>query len=530
MKKGTFFFFISTVIVGTSLLSGVWGPRHLADSSSGEEYQRLLKTYTRALHAIEENYAEPIQRDRTVYQSIQTMLEKLDPHSVFLDPQKFSHNNEEMRGNYCGIGISYKVIHGRPTVTSPPLPGTPAHRMGIRSGDAILKIRNRPVEGLPLTQIADMFKGPKGSSLNLTLQHLGQTSPVELNIVRDEIPQPSVTCAFRPQPGIGYLRVDIFTETTEQELSERFKQLGSNLNGIILDLRLNHGGYLPAGIALAEAFLEKGQEVVTTKGRLAGSNQQFLAKNRPVQKGTPLVVLIDRESASCSEIVAGAIQDHDRGLILGETSFGKGLVQTVFPLSRGAGLILTTARYFTPSGRLIQRDYKHQSLRDYYRPPVDAPSSAEIKHTDGGREVFGGGGILPDIRVRAEEPPRLTSFQARLIESGAFFDFVCSSSLREHALDRNFEVGESHLRKFREYLRENDLIPDEKEWRESLPFLREQIRNEYVLFHFGREEVVKIAVEKDHLVARALESLPQAKALVEGTHTAINRTRSSQPS
>jgi carboxyl-terminal processing protease len=529
MKKATSFFFIS-IIIGTSLLGGLWGPRHLASSAAGEEYRRLLRVYASALRVIEENYAEPIQHDRIVYRSIQKMLEELDPHSLFLDPLSFSHSNEEMRGNYCGLGITYQVIRGRPTITSPPILGTPAYRLGIRSGDVILKIKDRPVEGLSRAQIGEMLKGPKGTTVNVTLQHLGQAFPRELVIVRDEIPQPSVTCAFHPKPGIGYLRVAKFTETTAQEVEARFKQLGSMGGGIILDLRQNHGGFLPAGITLAEAFLEKGQEVVTTKGRMAGSNQQFVATSNPAQKECPLVVLIDHDSASCSEIVAGAIQDHDRGLILGETSFGKGLVQTVFPLNRGAGLWLTTARYYTPSGRLIQRDYKHQSLRDYYRQNEGVPPSAEVRHTDGGREVFGGGGILPDIRVPAEEQPRLIAFQARLIDHSAFFDFVCSSSLREPAPGKNFEVREALLRKFHQYLKENALTPSEQEWRESLSFMREQIQVEYMLFHFGREEVEKISAEKDPLVARALDFLPRAKALMEGTHTATNRNHSSPPS
>jgi carboxyl-terminal processing protease len=530
VKKATPYVFVAIVLSGTALLGGLSAPRPLSGSPNYEECQRLLKTYSSALHLIEENYAEPIRSDKVIYGSIQAMLEKLDPHSVFLDSQSFSRSNDEMRGNYCGLGITFGMVRGKPTVTAPPVPGSPAYRLGIHSGDTILKVKQRSVEGLTLTEISELLKGPKGSLVELTLQRMGVPDVLDLKIAREEIPQLSVPLTFQLKPGIGYLRVAKFTETTPDELKERFNQLGGKLEGMILDLRGNHGGYLPAAITLAEAFLEKGQEVVTTKGRLRGANQRFLTESKKPHADCPLVVLIDRESASGSEIVAGAIQDHDRGLIVGEASFGKGLVQTVFPLSQGAGLWLTTAHYFTPSGRLIQRDYKHQSLQDYYRLTGTSSTSAEIRHTDGGREVYGGGGILPDIKISTGEIPSLTPFQTSLLSQTVFFDFVRAYNYHHPRSDGNFEVQEAILNEFQHYLAEKDLKPSEQEWQANLFFFREQIRYEYFLSHFGIEEAQKVIINKDLVVTRALDCLPQAKALLESSGPSTNPLHPPRPS
>jgi carboxyl-terminal processing protease len=477
----------------------------------------MLRTFALALRVVEENYADPVSPDRAMYGSIQAMLEKLDPHSFFLDPKSFQKSNEEMRGNYCGLGVTFAIVRNRPTIIHPPIPGTPAYRLGIRSGDIIVRIEGREVSSLSLQQMGEMMKGVKGTRVQLTLERPGLPGLLDLAVVRDEIPQYSIPCAFSIRPGVGYVRISKFTETTESELEERFRRLGASPEGLILDLRGNHGGYLPGAIAVAGAFLQSGQEIVTTRGRQVGSNQKFVVKKQVAAEKCPLVVLVDRESASSSEIVAGAIQDHDRGLILGETSFGKGLVQTVFPLSHGAGLWLTTARYYTPSGRLIQRDYSHQSLFDYHRHAGSNTARSEIKQTDSGRSVFGGGGISPDILLSLSDQQSLTTAQARLLNRSTFFDFVRTYNQSHPGSSHSFEVSEAVLSEFRNYLKINQLDFTHSEWRENLPFFREQIRYEYLLAWFGLEEAQKVVLEKDTAISKALDSLPQAKALFESS-------------
>jgi len=320
------------------------------------------------------------------------------------------------------------------------------------------------------------------------------------------------------KPKVGYIKVDTFTETTEKEISDSLKKLGPDLEGLILDLRSNPGGYLQAAIAVADKFLKNGQDVLVTKGRIPSANHRY-----PATKGSdgpyyPMVVLINNGSASASEIVAGAIQDHDRGLIVGETSFGKGLVQTVFPLSQGAGVSLTTAKWYTPSGRLIQRDYAHKSYYDYYNNKGKETPPTEIKYTDSGREVPGGGGIIPDVKV---EVPKLNKFQTLLLSKSAFFTFVRTYNVSHAAMEKSFDVNDVVLTEFRHFLNSNEIAYQETDFTQDIDFIKRQIRYEYFLSHFTQEEASKVSLEGDPQVTKALEVLPEAKALFQNARKVI---------
>ena len=501
--------YVITVILLASLAGGFWGNRVQATSKSSEDINELLKTYSEVLNLTEENYADNVDLQKTVFDSIRGMLKTLDPHSNFFDPKSFAQFREDQRGNFYGLGIIIQIKNAKPTVVSP-IPGTPAYRLGIRSGDVIVKIEGKSTDGLSIQEVVDQLRGPKGTTVNISIQREGIAELLPFSIVRDEIPHNSISSTFFIRPKVGYVKIDSFTETTEKEISDSLKKLGPDLEGLVLDLRTNPGGYLQAAIAVADRFLKNGQDVLVTKGRIASANHRY-----PAPKGTdgpffPMVVLINNGSASASEIVAGAIQDHDRGLIVGETSFGKGLVQTVFPLSQGAGVSLTTAKWYTPSGRLIQRDYANKSFYDYYYGKGKETKPTEIKYTDSGREVYGGGGIIPDVKV---EIPKLNKFQTLLLSKYSFFTFVRSYNVSHSEAEKDLEVGDTILNEFRHFLNSNKIEFDEADFIANLDFLKREIKYEYVLARFGLEDSQKVRLEGDPQVAKALEVLPQAKAL-----------------
>lgn len=511
MKRFRLLTLIFAFLLLVALAGGLWGKRLQASSRSADELNDLLKTYAQVLDVAEENYADEVDPEKTVYDSIRGMLKTLDPHSNFFDPKTFSQLREEQQGNYYGLGITIGIRNAKPTVISP-IPGTPAYRLGIRSGDIIAKIEGATTDGFSVQDVVDRLRGPKGTTVNISIQREGMPELFEFSVVRDEIPHASIPFTFFVRPKIGYIRIDSFTETTEDELNESLKKLGSNLEGLVLDLRNNPGGALNAAIGVADKFLRKDQDVLVTRGRIAAANHSYPASTGAQGPFYPMVVLINAGSASASEIVAGAIQDHDRGLIVGETSFGKGLVQTAFPLSHGAGLALTTGRWYTPSGRLIQRDYSHRSFYDYYYNVGEKPAPTETKHTDNGRTVFGGGGINPDVRI-SNSP--FNSFQTLLLSRSAFFLFVRGYNASHAEIHKALEVDDPLLTDFRGFLSSSQIPYAEAEFTSNLDFIKREIVYEYDLAQFGPEEAQRVHLEGDPQAIKALDALPQAKALVQ---------------
>ena len=336
-------------------------------------------------------------------------------------------------------------------------------------------------------------------------------------MVRDEIPRYSVDLHFMIKPGIGYMHVSGFQETTEHEVAAALEEMG-DLKGLVLDLRQNPGGLLSEGVGVADKFLKKGQLIVSHHGR-SSPERRYVAPHGNGGKEYPLVVMVNRGTASAAEIVAGAIQDHDRGLIVGEVTFGKGLVQTVYPLIENTGLALTTARYYTPSGRLIQRDYSNLSLYDYYTQRENEENNAnhEVKLTDGGRTVYGGGGITPDVKLA---PYKSTKFQDTLLQHYALFNFAKRYSIA-NKIAPNFEVDDVLLQDFRKFLDEEKIPYTEAEMLESNDWLRANIKSELFVDAFGQEEGLKVRAETDPDVIKALELMPQARALAENARKVI---------
>jgi carboxyl-terminal processing protease len=520
-------FLVVIILVGCGFFGLMYGQKINPSAAPGgdADVRDSLHTFTDVYSVVEQNYAEPVNPDKAIYNgAIPGMLHVLDPHSNFFDPKAYSLLREDQRGKYYGVGMTVGPRNNKVIVIAP-FVGTPAYRAGIRPGDIIVAVDGKPTDNMSTGDVADLLKGPKGTTVHITIVREGADKPLEFAVVRDEIPRYSVDLHFLIRPGVGYMHVSGFNETTEKEVGDALDQMG-DLKGLILDLRQNPGGLLSEGVGVADKFLRKGQLIVSHHGR-SSPEKRYTATHGDGGKEYPIVVLVNRGTASAAEIVAGAIQDHDRGLIVGETTFGKGLVQTVYPLSENTGLALTTAKYYTPSGRLIQRDYSNVSLYDYYfdRDTDNKTASREVKLTDSGRTVYGGGGITPDVKL---DPVKSNHFQDTLLQHYAFFNFAKHYMLSHHP-SKNFEVDDAVVQDFRKFLDSEKVPYSEADLLQNNDWVRSSLKSEIFVDAFGQEEGLKVRAESDPEVVRALELLPQAKALADNAKRVVAERTSAQP-
>ena len=520
--------FVILVMLVCGSLGALFGQRlGTAPPASDAEIQENLRVFSQVYSVVEQNYAEPVNAEKAIYNgAIPGMLRVLDPHSNFFDPKSYSLLKEDQRGKYYGVGMQVGPRNNKVIVIAP-FVGTPAYRAGIRPGDMIVGVDGKATDNMNTSEVADLLKGPKGTVVRITILREGTEGPLEFSVTRDEIPRFSVDVHFQIRPGVGYLHISSFNETTEQEVSQALEEFGT-LNGLILDLRQNPGGLLSEGVGVAEKFLKKGALIVKHIGRDPSGQKPYRAREEDSDLSYPLVVLVNRGTASAAEIVAGAIQDHDRGLIAGETTFGKGLVQTVYPLSENTGLALTTAKYYTPSGRLIQREYTGVSLYDYYYSPNGNDNNngnREIKTTDSGRPVYGGGGITPDVKLPAL---RTNRFQDALLQHYAFFNFAKHYLIQRH-VPRNFEVDDAAVQEFRKFLEEQKISYTEGDLMESEAWLRSNIKAELFIAEFGHQEGLRVRAETDPQVVKAVELLPMAKDLADNARKVIAERGQGRP-
>ncbi|MGC2765007.1 MAG: S41 family peptidase [Candidatus Acidiferrum sp.] len=514
------------VVLGLSaILGGIYGPSVRATTSSTDDFRSSVESFTSVLDVVQSNYAEPVDIDRAVYQgAIPGMLRMLDPHSNFFDSRQYALLREDQRGKYYGVGMVVAPRENH-TIVVAPYVDAPAFKAGLRPGDVISKVDEKSTDGLSTTEVADMLKGPKGTIVKIQVTREGSADPLVFSVTRDEIPRHSVDIVTSLKPGIGYVRLTQFNETTDREIADALKQLGANsLDGLILDMRNNPGGLLNEAVAVGDIFLEKNQLIVSYHGRSA-PERRFYAIRGNQGMTVPLVILVNNNSASAAEIVTGAVQDHDRGLVVGETTFGKGLVQTVTPLSENTGLALTTARYYTPSGRLIQRDYKSISLYEYHYERKVPEHPSEIRQTDSGRQVTGGGGITPDIIVDA---PKYTKFQDELFREDVFFPqeqgvggFTRYFLGSKPAITHNFEVDDKVIKEFRDYLAKHNIRYSEPEFAENQDWIKRKIKQEVFMSNFGTQEGFKVLLEADPQVQKAIDAIPQARALYENARKVV---------
>jgi carboxyl-terminal processing protease len=507
--------------------------------------------YAHALAAIEQQYVEPLDKicsppdvcgsESLVYASIDGMLRTLDPHSSFFSPKEFSQMQERQQGRYFGIGISIVKIAEDVTVASL-FEGSPAYRSGIRRGDIIARVGTEDAKGWTTDQVVKVVKGPKGTTVDLAIRRPGVESLINLTVERDEIKITTVRAAFMVRPGVGYVRLQDFSETTDQELGVALSSLKSQgARQLILDLRENPGGPLDQAIAVSNRFLDRGDAIVETRGRIPSSNTQYKATEQGGYTNIPMVVLVNRQSASASEIVSGAMQDHDRALVVGETTFGKALVQSVYPISNGAGLALTTGRYFTPSGRMIQRPW--DGAFDEYLTYLQREQSAErthdpsqLKYTAHKRKVYSGGGIEPDHFIAGPAEGGFNPSRYSRLLGGRFIGFAerftkegdtrpGSQSAAVYRVAPGWELTDQMVDEFKKYIVDQGVTIDEGAFKADLDYIKAMIRFEVDVDLFGIEEARRNIAKVDPQIQAALGYFDEARALLELDSLQASATR-----
>ncbi len=570
MSSKTFGRVVAIVIIAAaSLLGGMGGrsgaflaffPAPSSAKTTGVAKQ-IEETYNEALSTIADNYADDIDYEKASQAAIQGMLSSLDPHSNYFTKADYEKLLQDQDSRFIGIGVTI-LRHRDGVYIQSPVEDTPAARAGLRFGDRIVEVDGKDTRDWSTPEVSKAVRGERGKRVTLKIERAGENAPQYFTITRDSVPQPSIRTAFMIRPGVGYIAlVGGFTNTTSDELREALANLEKQgMRQVVLDLRNNPGGILDQSISVSSLFLQRGQTVVSVRGREGTQVREY--KNTgtdPVD--FPLVVLINRNTASASEIVAGAVQDQGRGLIVGETSFGKGLVQRVFTLPFGAGLTLTTAHYYTPYGRLIQRQYTSGSFYDYYvrhdeqdepRPaqpaspsqathpgaqgamptpeptPQPTPTGPAIKAA-GGRTFYGGGGITPDYAVK----PLNIVTPVRLRISEASFYFVReliggqlqglenyrlegAPQIGRHPRPTDYPVNERLLEAFRNYVKQHsESALTSAQIEAELDYVRLRLRDDIVTAGYGSEAGSRVLLESDPQLLRGLEVLPEAKSLAE---------------
>ncbi len=427
--------------------------------SSGDSIYSLVKLSSDIAFKVNARYVDKLDVRDLIFSGIRGMIDRLDPFSEFLEKKDFEHLMEQTSGKYSGLGMTIFLKDSWVTVVSP-MEGTPAYRMGLRAGDRIVKIDDKSTEGMSTREASNLMRGEAGTEVTLTIEREGVDEPLEYTLERAVISIKMVPFAGVIEEGdkrIGYIRLARFGEEADDELEAAIAEVtAEDIDGLIFDLRSNGGGLLNQAVKISNHFLPKGSEIVYTKGRNNNQNRTHFASNAPNVPAIPVAVLVNEMSASASEIVAGALQDSDRGVIVGNTTFGKGLVQQIYQLSEGTALKLTTAKWYVPSGRCIQKDSRStrhpETLTEADSAEVDS-SMLEIFYTKGGRVVYGGGGINPDIIVEREE---LSSMAMNLDRLSMFFDFSIIYTTEHPDLPEDFRVTDEMLEEFREFLKEKE--------------------------------------------------------------------------
>ncbi|PYR77303.1 MAG: S41 family peptidase [Acidobacteria bacterium] len=515
-------------VVVSALIGGFFGSNVLAKQDQVTQHYRV---FTAALAAIDREYVEDVPSDRLVYGAVSGMLQTLDPHSSFFDPKQYAQMRERQEGRYYGLGISIQVIDGDITVMSI-FEGSPAYKKGIRRGDVIARIEGQDTKNWTTDAAVRKLKGPKGTTVNIGIRRPGVDGLIDMTVERDEVNITTVRGVFMLDAQTGYVKLGDFSETSDREVGDAIEKLeAQGMKRLVFDLRDNPGGPLEQAIRIANRFLPRGDMIVYTRGRVPNADQDYRGTEQPDYTG-PMLVLVNRNSASASEIVTGALQDHDRGLVVGERTFGKALVQSVYRISEGAGLALTTGRYYTPSGRMIQRpwdgafdEYLTYTMREQVEERPH--SAAELKYTDAGRKVYGGGGIEPDkFFVGPVQGFNPTRFSRSLYARQAFENYAerytaegdtrmsAATKGRKH-LARGFATTDEMLADFKTFLQSEKIKVDEEAFTKDADFLKAMIHFQIDVALFGISEAQKNLIARDPQAQYALAQFGDAVKLTE---------------
>ncbi len=500
-------------------------------ASDGDDPYQAIKLLNEAIHQVSDKYVDPISSDSLYMRALEGMLMSLDPYSQLLSPSEYNDLRIHTQGNYEGLGIRIDIVDNILTVISP-IEGTPAYQAGLRAGDRIVAVDGGTTEGWSEEKAVQELRGPEGSTVSLTIDREGLDEPFRVDITRQAIKLSAVPYAFMLEEGIGYARFTQFSEHGRDELRDAIRDLErEGMRALVLDVRQNPGGLLDQAIEVSDLFLPRGVEIVATKGRVADSDRTYSARDNDDFSVHPMVLLIDNGSASATEILAGALQDHDRALIVGETSWGKGLVQSLFSLDDGYFLKLTTARYYTPSGRSIQRENGIEERLDGLGEMHAAPSEAGVLeadaresipdslvfNTDMGRTVYGGGGVMPDVLVKAEKLSELsTQLLQQAFRKNAFFSFAVHYHGRNPSLSRTFAPDPALLEEFRTYLRRNKEIDfSDEAFDAEAEYIRDFLRYTLISQYHGEGVARQAVMEADLPLAKAVDLLTEADTLAD---------------
>ena len=552
------------IILLAALIGGTIGNARrfssLTSISAKDSYRvadDVERDYNEAVSTITANYSGDIVHEKATQAAIQGMLSTLDPHSAYFPYSEFKKLKEDQDSRFYGIGVTI-VQHRDSVYIQSAVDGTPAAKVGLKYGDRILEIDGKDARDWSSEQVSKNVRGALGEPVTLKVERAGSEAPLYFTLVRDAVPLLTIRNAYIIRPGTGYIGLTGgFQRSSDEELSNAMKRLETQgMRQLILDLRGNPGGLLDQAIEVASEFLPRGQIIVSVKGRTEYSTPYVYKSNGSEPTTLPLVILINRNTASASEIVAGAIQDHGRGLIVGETSFGKGLVQRIFQLPFNTGLTLTTARYYTPYGRSLQRDYSSGSLYDYYthHDPADTPPAAGARNLESplalasptphphtgpavqtavGRVFYGGGGITPDIEVKE---PASTPLRLRIAEAAFHFTRQLAAGvvpgLESYKVEKvqygksakptDLPINDRVLDAFRNFVRtqpDNQLQPAQID--EDLEFAKLRLRQEIITAAFSNDAGARVLLDGDVQVLRALDALPDAKRLADNARNAV---------
>ena len=475
-------------------------------------------------------YFDIVDMDKIMDGAFHGLMEELDPHSTYI-PAKEQENIEELfRGNFQGIGIEFDILHGYITVISP-VPDSPSDHVGLQSGDRIIAINGDDAYKITKDKVIKTLRGKKGTPVDVTIQRIGLKDPFDVTIIRDDIPIYSVGAATMIDNETGYILLRRFSATTNKEVKKAIEKLDKlNFKKLIFDLRGNSGGYLEQAAAVSNIFISTRDTLVYTKGKISDANQAFISDPKKGRNDFSLIVLINRGSASASEIVSGAVQDLDRGLIVGETSFGKGLVQRQLPLEGGSAIRITMARYYTPSGRLIQRPYKEGDDLTYYKElyakdretKLDSLKQLRPKYkTRQGRTVYGGGGITPDIYIPYKS--KLTKETQKLLRNPErpIFNFSSTYATANNlgikdfnSFKQKWQVSQAVYSQFLDYLDSDSISFNPDSLLKDQSFIYNRIKSEMAGSIWGKDEAASIRLSLDNQVSEALKYFNEADAFL----------------
>lgn len=535
MKRNFVVLTMILVVVG-GLLGGLFGRLPMRSSAgTAVTAEKIESDYSEAVNLIDNNYVGQVDHEKVSDRSIQGMLWTLDPHSSFFTRDEFRKLNEEQASQFYGIGVSI-LQHRDGVYIQSVIPNTPADKVGLRYGDRVISVDDKDAKDWSVSEVSKNVRGEKGTSVKVKIARVGVSNPVEYGITRDGVPLPSVRNYFMLPNGTGYVGLTGgFQETTADELDIAIADLKKQgMKNLVLDLRGNPGGLLPQALEVASRFIPGGQTIVSVKGRSRYAMSQDLKAIDGKNQDFPLVVMINGGSASASEIVAGAIQDYGRGLIVGSNSFGKGLVQRIFPMLYGTGLTLTTARYYTPFGRSLQRDYSNGSIYDYYTHGEDLDGTPEAAPTPvgspvptaNGRVLYGGLGIEPDVKVA--EP--FSVLRSRISEAAFFFVRQLAAGqvagFEEYKVDRqnfkqnvqpgDFPIGDKLVDAFGRFVTsDKDLGLTADNIASQADYAKTRLREEIATANFSNEAGVQVLIERDPQILKALDAMADAKKLNE---------------